>query len=213
MAGSRTEAPDSYEDEIFKDNKGYVYQNEGISEERSRSKFRIIPFTRKEASPRKRKPRLRRTQTRKKIRPVRKKQISKPLKVKEPLREVVSEDTAYTRTLEDALLEERKTILRQEKEIEHLRVKLERAIRQLALATQKIMRVKKEEPVSKRMAKTYQVKNGDSLWSIAAKKEIYGNPKKWLLLYHANRDQIYDPNLIFSGMVLLIPRLDEYDVR
>ncbi len=57
--------------------------------------------------------------------------------------------------------------------------------------------------------KTYIVKKGDTLWSIAGKKKVYGDPYKWLLLYHANRDQIYDPDIIFPGMVLLVPYIQE----
>ncbi len=50
----------------------------------------------------------------------------------------------------------------------------------------------------------HEVTKGESLWSIAQKE--YNNPYKWLLLYHANKDQIYDADLIYPGMVLIIPR-------
>ena len=36
--------------------------------------------------------------------------------------------------------------------------------------------------------KTYVVKRGDCLWKIAALPQIYGDPYKWLLLYHANKN-------------------------
>lgn len=50
----------------------------------------------------------------------------------------------------------------------------------------------------------HEVKKGECLWIIARKE--YGNPYKWLLLYHANKDQIYDPDLIYPGMILIVPR-------
>ena len=52
---------------------------------------------------------------------------------------------------------------------------------------------------------TYLVQDGDNLWGIAAKPETYNDPYRWLLLYHANRDQIFEPDLIYPGMVLLVP--------
>jgi len=57
----------------------------------------------------------------------------------------------------------------------------------------------------------YPVKPDQSLWGIAGKPEVYGNPFKWLLLYHANRDQIFDPDLIYPGMILLVPRYKDMD--
>jgi hypothetical protein len=52
---------------------------------------------------------------------------------------------------------------------------------------------------------TYMVKDGENLWGIAGKPEIYNDPYRWLLLYHANRDQIFEPDLIYPGMILLVP--------
>jgi len=52
---------------------------------------------------------------------------------------------------------------------------------------------------------TYLVQDGDNLWGIAGKPETYNDPYRWLLLYHANRDQIFEPDLIYPGMVLLVP--------
>ncbi len=52
---------------------------------------------------------------------------------------------------------------------------------------------------------TYMVEKGDNLWNIAGKPGIYNDPYRWLLLYHANRDQIFEPDLIYPGMILLVP--------
>lgn len=66
------------------------------------------------------------------------------------------------------------------------------------------------EPVPTTTA-TYMVREGDNLWKIAGKPEIYNDPYRWLLLYHANRDQIFLPDLIYPGMVLLVPRYPEME--
>lgn len=52
----------------------------------------------------------------------------------------------------------------------------------------------------------YTVAGNDTLWLIAARLEVYGDPLLWPLLYRANRDQIRDPRQIFAGQVLDIPR-------
>jgi nucleoid-associated protein YgaU len=51
----------------------------------------------------------------------------------------------------------------------------------------------------------YTVRRGDSLSLIARAK--YGDAMRWPTIYEANRDQIKDPNLIYPGQVLRIPKL------
>lgn len=53
---------------------------------------------------------------------------------------------------------------------------------------------------------TYTVTDGETLWIIAAKKEIYQDPLLWPLLYRANRDQIKDPRRVYGGQTLSVPR-------
>ncbi len=55
----------------------------------------------------------------------------------------------------------------------------------------------------------YTVVRGDHLWGIARKKEHYGNPFAWQVIYRANRDQIKNPDLIFPKQVFKIPNLTE----
>ncbi|HXC65381.1 MAG TPA: LysM peptidoglycan-binding domain-containing protein [bacterium] len=43
---------------------------------------------------------------------------------------------------------------------------------------------------------TYLVRKGDSLWSIAAKSSVLGDPFRWPILFKQNRDQIQDPDII-----------------
>jgi LysM repeat protein len=51
---------------------------------------------------------------------------------------------------------------------------------------------------------TYTVAQGDHLWGISAKDEIYGNALQWPLIYKANADKINDPDLITPGQELNI---------
>ena len=67
--------------------------------------------------------------------------------------------------------------------------------------------VKKKSPFwKKKLPATYTVKKGECLWYIAGYPEIYGNPLEWPKIYKANRDMIRDPDFIYPGQVLRIPR-------
>jgi LysM repeat protein len=56
------------------------------------------------------------------------------------------------------------------------------------------------------LPKSYTVKRGDTLWGIASKDFIYGDPWQWPLIYKANRDKVKNPHLIFPSQRLRIPR-------
>lgn len=53
---------------------------------------------------------------------------------------------------------------------------------------------------------TYTVEKCDDLWSISAKPQIYNDPWMWCLIYWANKDKVKNPNKIWEGTVLSIPR-------
>ena len=53
---------------------------------------------------------------------------------------------------------------------------------------------------------TYVVQKGDSLWSIAAKPEVYGKASQWQRIFEANRDILKSPDHLRSGMTLKMPR-------
>lgn len=52
----------------------------------------------------------------------------------------------------------------------------------------------------------YEVQPGDSLSKIA--KEYYGNAMKYPEIFEANREVIKDPDLIYPGQKLRIPKID-----
>ncbi|GMR20124.1 MAG: hypothetical protein BMS9Abin36_0719 [Gammaproteobacteria bacterium] len=53
---------------------------------------------------------------------------------------------------------------------------------------------------------TYLVLQGDTLWGIAAKEQIYSDPYYWPLLYKENAAGIADADLIEVGQVLDLRR-------
>lgn len=62
------------------------------------------------------------------------------------------------------------------------------------------------EERSVKLRLSYTVSEGELLWSIAKRADVYGDPFLWPLLYQANRDQIKDPRKIYAGQTLTIPR-------
>ena len=53
-------------------------------------------------------------------------------------------------------------------------------------------------------AQVHVVEPGDSLWTISA--TAYGDGNRWPRIYEANRDEILDPDLIYPGQRLVLPR-------
>ncbi|ABA88289.1 LysM domain lipoprotein [Syntrophotalea carbinolica DSM 2380] len=62
------------------------------------------------------------------------------------------------------------------------------------------------KPKPRPILTVYRVGAGETLWTIASQREIYGDPLLWPLLYQANRDQIRDPRQVYPGQSLSIPR-------
>lgn len=58
-----------------------------------------------------------------------------------------------------------------------------------------------EEP-----ATFHTVVKGDTLWGVA--KKAYGNGAKYTAIFEANRPMLSDPDKIYPGQVLRIPKLD-----
>jgi nucleoid-associated protein YgaU len=55
-------------------------------------------------------------------------------------------------------------------------------------------------------ARTREVGQGDTLWSIAA--SALGDGTLWAAVYRANRDRIKDPARIYPGQRLAVPEVD-----
>lgn len=51
---------------------------------------------------------------------------------------------------------------------------------------------------------TYRVSSGDTLWRIAGRNSVYGNPELWPLIWHANRDELPSPSKLLVDQVLKI---------
>lgn len=56
------------------------------------------------------------------------------------------------------------------------------------------------------LPKEHTVVEGEFLQKISEYERIYADPTKWPRIYRANKDKINDPNLIYPGWVLRIPR-------
>ena len=65
------------------------------------------------------------------------------------------------------------------------------------------LKVKIPEPE----ATFYEVKSGDSLSKIA--KAHYKDPMKYPVIFEANKPMLKDPNLIYPGQMLRIPKLND----
>jgi nucleoid-associated protein YgaU len=50
------------------------------------------------------------------------------------------------------------------------------------------------------------VRPGESLWAISASPEVLGKGSRWRALYELNRTHIKNPDLIYPGQELSIPR-------
>lgn len=50
------------------------------------------------------------------------------------------------------------------------------------------------------------VRRGESLWIISARSGVYGRGARWRDLYRANRARIRNPDLIYPGQEISIPR-------
>jgi nucleoid-associated protein YgaU len=52
----------------------------------------------------------------------------------------------------------------------------------------------------------WSVRPGDSLWRISSHGEVYGNGAEWRRIYESNRGAVRDPDRIYPGQELSIPR-------
>lgn len=64
-------------------------------------------------------------------------------------------------------------------------------------------RENKPEPI---LPTFYLVVGGETLWTIAERKDMYSDGLLWPLIYQSNRDQIKDPRQVYPGQKLNVPR-------
>lgn len=62
------------------------------------------------------------------------------------------------------------------------------------------------EPPARAPSDRHVVEPGESLWSISAKPDVYGEGARWNRLYRSNKDRIHDPDRIYPGQEIQIPR-------
>ncbi len=55
------------------------------------------------------------------------------------------------------------------------------------------------------LSKTYNVKEGDSLWRISGRPDIYNDPAHWEKIFKANKDKLISPDSLYPGQKLIIP--------
>jgi len=75
--------------------------------------------------------------------------------------------------------------------------------REMAKLRKALMELRGKLP---KLPRTHTVVEGECLYVISGYSQIYDDPLKWPRIYRANRDKIKDPNLIYPGWVLNIPR-------
>jgi nucleoid-associated protein YgaU len=109
--------------------------------------------------------------------------------------------TAAAKQAEDALRRARNAAIAEKKRLEE-----EAAAAARAKAEEEARRKAAEQPVAETLPGNYQVQRGDYLWRIAGMDKIYQGSKFWPLIYDANRSQIQNPDLIYPGQNLTIPR-------
>ena len=73
-------------------------------------------------------------------------------------------------------------------------------------------KVEEEEPeaIAEEFAptepETYTVQSGDTLWKIS--EQVYGDGSSYMKIFEANTGLLENPDQIFPGQDLIIPRLD-----
>lgn len=66
-------------------------------------------------------------------------------------------------------------------------------------------------PPAEEVTEFYTIQSGDTLSKIA--KQFYGDHGKYPVIFEANKEVIKDPNLIYPGQVIRIPKVSGADVE
>ncbi|HXV75518.1 MAG TPA: DUF4398 domain-containing protein [Candidatus Polarisedimenticolaceae bacterium] len=96
----------------------------------------------------------------------------------------------------------REAAMAEKRRQEEERRRAEEEARLAALEAQR----QEEERKKNMVPPTYVVEPGNSLWRIAGMQRIYDNPGFWPIIHDANSGKIANPDLIYPGQELTIPR-------
>jgi nucleoid-associated protein YgaU len=113
-------------------------------------------------------------------------------------------------------------LFRQKEELEAIKMKIEEAKtnnlyhlteieNEIAGLESKVTALEAKMPAN--IYDQYTVMNGDYLWKISGKEDIYGDSMQWIRIYCVNKDQIKDPDLIYPDQIFNIARgvaMNEY---
>jgi nucleoid-associated protein YgaU len=91
-------------------------------------------------------------------------------------------------------------------EVKDLKAKITDVDGKLNPVNKEVADLEKQIKELEALPKEWTVKKGESLSKISGYTEIYSHPAKWPRIYRANKDRIEDPNLIYPGWILRIPR-------
>lgn len=119
--------------------------------------------------------------------------MSDPCKYLEA-KKLADDATRQANNAREAALAEKRRIEEERRRAEEERRRLEEEARRA------------EEDRKKMFPPTYVVKKGDYLWRISGMERIYKNPIFWPIIHDANSGKITDPDLIYPGQELTIPR-------
>ncbi len=108
--------------------------------------------------------------------------------------------------LEKKQAEERARLEKEQLQAELLRKQQEEQAQKEALKKPVPVPVVEEKPEEPKLVEHVEVAPADNLLTIAARPEVYNDGMLWPLIYKANRDQIKDPQEIFPGQTLMVPR-------
>ncbi len=75
---------------------------------------------------------------------------------------------------------------------------------QMTVAAAVVVPTTPAEIVEVEEADLYTVTSGDTLWDLS--KKFYNEPGKYMAIFEANRPMLSDPNHLFPGMVIRVPK-------
>ena len=122
-------------------------------------------------------------------------------------REAYCASLASEKDKQQSLLGQAQSKLDQEQAaIDDLKAQLKKVDSELDPLESEVARLEREISELEALPTEWTVRKGESLYRISGYEEIYSDPVRWPRIYRANRDRIEDPNLIFPGWLLKIPR-------